>query len=113
MAANVKSSLNRLLSSLTLIEHSSGALSPSNLNTLTAAKQLGGPITALVAGSDASKIAAEVAKFDGVDKVLVANNEAYDKVWHMLKTCKNAPSVLNSETNFFNYFRVLPSLTPT
>lgn len=72
--------LNRLLSTLTIIEHNAGVLAPANLNTLSAAKQLGGPITALVAGSQASKVAAEVAKFDGVEKVLVANNEAYDKV---------------------------------
>ncbi|KAF5100252.1 hypothetical protein D0Z00_001354 [Geotrichum galactomycetum] len=71
--------LNRLLSTLTIIEHSGGVLAPSNLNTLSAAKQLGGPITALVAGSQASKVASEVAKFDGVEKVLVANNEAYDR----------------------------------
>lgn len=75
--------LNRLLSSLTLIEHSAGSLSPSNLNTLTAAKQLGGSITALVAGSQAAKVAQEVAKFDGVEKVLVATNEAYDKVCNL------------------------------
>lgn len=72
------SSPRRLLSSLTLIEHTAGSLAPSNLNTLTAAKQLGGSITALVAGSQAAKVAAEVAKFEGVEKVLVANNEAYD-----------------------------------
>lgn len=72
--------LNRLLSTLTIIEHTGGVLAPSNLNTLSAAKQLGGPITALVAGSQASKVASEVAKFDGVEKVLVANNEAYDRV---------------------------------
>lgn len=70
----------RLLSTLTIIEHSQGKLSPSNLNTLTAAKQLGGPINALIAGKDAKTVASEVAKFDGVEKVLVAENEAYDHV---------------------------------
>lgn len=80
MSAASRSSLNRLLSTLTLIEHSAGSLAPSNLNTLSAAKQLGGPITALVAGSQAAKLAADVAKFDGVEKVLVAANEAYDHV---------------------------------
>lgn len=73
-------SLHRLLSSLTVIEHSAGTLAPSNLKTLTAAKQLGGPVTALIAGSEAAKLAADVAKFDGVEKVLVASNEAYDHV---------------------------------
>lgn len=46
---------------------------------MTAASQIGGPVTALVAGSTAPAVATEVAKIPGIEKVLVASNGAYDK----------------------------------
>lgn len=68
----------RLLSTLTLIEHGNGAALPGSLSALAAAKQLGGPVTALIAGSEGSQVAQQVAKVDGVEKVLVAGNEVYN-----------------------------------
>lgn len=69
----------RFASTLAVIEHLNGSILPSTLKTLTAAKDIGGPITALVAGADASAVASQVSKLDGIDKVLVANNGSYDK----------------------------------
>lgn len=69
----------RFASTLTVIEHANGSILPSTFKTLTAASQIGGPVTALVAGTDAPAVASEVAKIPGLEKVLVAPNGAYDK----------------------------------
>lgn len=74
------SQLQRLLSTLTIIEPSASAASSGSLSAITAAQKLGQePITALIAGSNGEKVAEQVAKVAGVGKVLVASNAAYDK----------------------------------
>lgn len=66
----------RALSTLVLAEHKDGALLPNTLHTLTAAKQLGGPVTVLVAGGVGSTtaVAAAASKADGVTAVLTAEH---------------------------------------
>jgi electron transfer flavoprotein alpha subunit len=72
--------LSRLLSTLTFIEsNGSSGVAPASLSVLEAARQLGGPITALVAGSQAPPIAESLKKVAGIEKILVASNSAYDK----------------------------------
>lgn len=66
------------LSTLALIEQSNGVIQPSTLNSITAAKELGGDVTALVAGSKAADVAAQVAKIAGIGAVLTASSAAYD-----------------------------------
>jgi electron transfer flavoprotein alpha subunit len=66
-------------STLTLIEHRNGKISSSCLPAITAAAQLGFPVTAFVAGSNSSEIASSAAKLSGVSKVLHVSNAAYDK----------------------------------
>ena len=67
---------------LILAEHESGALRPQVLNVVTAAKALAehgaGDIHLLVAGLGVDAVAAEAAKIDGVAKVLVADDAAYE-----------------------------------
>jgi electron transfer flavoprotein alpha subunit len=58
---------------LVLAEHTNSALSSATAKAVTAAKQLGGDVHVLVAGSGASSAAAEAAKIDGVAKVLLAD----------------------------------------
>lgn len=58
---------------LVLAEHTNSALSSATAKAVTAAKQLGGDVHVLVAGSGASAAAADAAKIDGVAKVLVAD----------------------------------------
>lgn len=71
-------SQQRSFSALVIAEHDNKDLSPSTLNTLTAAKQLSNEIIVLVAGKFANdNISKRVAKLDGVSKVLVANSDAY------------------------------------
>ena len=65
------------MSILVYAEHDNASLKGATLNAVTAAKEIGGDITVLVAGSGCAAVADEAAKIDGVSKVLLADNEAY------------------------------------
>lgn len=69
------------LSSLVVAEHKGGTLAGSTLNTVTAAAQLGGTLTALVAGKGVGAVAEQAARVKGVSKVLVADD---DRLQHQL-----------------------------
>ncbi|MGV1754293.1 electron transfer flavoprotein subunit alpha/FixB family protein [Agrobacterium sp. CG674] len=62
---------------LLLAEHDNATLSDQTAKTLTAATQIGGDVTILVAGSGAQAIADEAAKLAGVSKVLLADDASY------------------------------------
>ena len=62
------------ISTLVLAEHKGGALQPNTLHTVTAAKQLGGPVTVLVAGDDIGAAAAAASQVEGVAGVLAAQD---------------------------------------
>ncbi|MFH6782496.1 MULTISPECIES: electron transfer flavoprotein subunit alpha/FixB family protein [Methylobacterium] len=66
------------MTTLLLVEHAGGAVKDASTKALTAAKQLGAPVHALVVGADAQGAAEAAAKLDGVEKVLVASDAAYD-----------------------------------
>lgn len=83
--ANRPWSLHRLLSSLAVLEQRDGKLNTGSLSAITAAKQLGGPIHAFLAGSNIRGVAEEAAKVEGVEKVIAVDNGAYDKVRHQLR----------------------------
>lgn len=74
------SALQRLLSSLAILEQREGKLNLGSLSTITAAKKLGGAVHAFVAGSNAKSVAEEAAKVEGVEKIVVVQNAAYEKV---------------------------------
>jgi electron transfer flavoprotein alpha subunit len=61
------------MSVLLLAEIANGTLAPATAKALAAAKQLGGDVHVLVAGSDAKAVAESAAKLDGVSKVLLAD----------------------------------------
>ncbi|KZZ41600.1 electron transfer flavoprotein subunit beta, partial [Thalassolituus sp. HI0120] len=63
---------------LVIAEHNNAALGAATLNTITAAKAIGGDVEVLVAGSGCGAAAEAAAKVDGVAKVLVADNAAYE-----------------------------------
>jgi len=67
----------RFASTLVIVEHNDTALNPATLNTVTAAKQLGGDISCLVAGTNCAPAVEAISKVEGVGKVLVAQNDAY------------------------------------
>jgi len=62
---------------LVIAEHSNAELKPATLNVVTAAKEIGGDIHILVAGSNARPAAEAAAKIAGVAKVLLADAPIY------------------------------------
>ncbi|CAA0107006.1 Electron transfer flavoprotein subunit alpha [BD1-7 clade bacterium] len=66
------------MSILVIAEHDNASLKGATLNTIAAAKEIGGDITVLVAGAGCGAAAEAAAKAEGVAKVLVADNAAYE-----------------------------------
>jgi electron transfer flavoprotein alpha subunit len=69
------------MTTLLIAEHDNKSLKGATNKALTAAKALGQPVHVLVAGKGARAVAEAAAKLDGVAKVLLADNPAYE---HML-----------------------------
>ena len=63
---------------LVYAEHDNASLKKATLNTIAAAKEIGGDIHVLVAGSGNQAAADEAAKVAGVAKVLLADNAVYE-----------------------------------
>jgi len=66
------------MSVLVIAEHDNASIKGATLNTVAAAKAIGGDIEVLVAGSGCAAAGEAAAKIDGVAKVLVADNAAYE-----------------------------------
>ena len=66
------------MSILVIAEHDNAELKGATLNTIAAAKAIGGDIHVLVAGAGCGAVGEAAAKVDGVNKVLVADNAAYE-----------------------------------
>ncbi len=71
--------LTRLLSTLAILEQRDGKLNGGSLGAVTAGQKLGGSIHGFIAGKGARSIAEEVAKTEGVEKIIVVENTAYDR----------------------------------
>jgi electron transfer flavoprotein alpha subunit len=65
------------MTTLVIAEHDNASIKSSTRNTVTAAVELGAPITLLVVGSDCQAAASEAANIAGVSKVIVADSQAY------------------------------------
>ncbi|WP_230659330.1 electron transfer flavoprotein subunit alpha/FixB family protein [Psychrobacter sp. I-STPA10] len=63
---------------LVYAEHDNNSLKSATLNTVAAAAQMGGDIHVLVAGFSCQAAADAAAKVEGVSKVLLADNAAYE-----------------------------------
>ncbi|MCJ1417847.1 Electron transfer flavoprotein alpha-subunit [Xylographa parallela] len=70
---------SQLLSTLAILEQRVGKLQPASLSSVTAAQKLGGPVTGFMAGSNIKAVAEEASKANGLDKIIVVENGAYDK----------------------------------
>lgn len=66
------------MSVLVIAEHDNQTLKGATLNTVAAAKAIGGDITVLVAGLGCSAVAEQAAQAEGVSKVLLADNAVYE-----------------------------------
>ncbi|CAF9941183.1 MAG: Electron transfer flavoprotein alpha-subunit [Alectoria fallacina] len=73
------SAFARLLSSLAVLEQREGKLQSASLSAVTAAQKLGGSITGFIAGSGIRSVVEEAAKVEGVEKIVMVENSAYDK----------------------------------
>lgn len=62
---------------MVLTEHNEEKVNPITFNTISAAKKLGGDVTALVCGTDCSKVAGELAQAEGIGKILVAQDDSF------------------------------------
>lgn len=72
--------LQRLASTLAILEQTEGKLNHGSLSAITAAKEIGGPIHGFIAGSSIKSVADEAATADGVEKIISVENGAYNKV---------------------------------
>lgn len=66
------------MTTLLIADHDGQALNDPTLRAMSAATDLGAPVHILVAGSGSSAAAAHAAKISGVEKVLHAEDAAYD-----------------------------------
>ncbi|CAG1015434.1 MAG: electron transfer flavoprotein subunit alpha/FixB family protein [Rhizobiaceae bacterium] len=66
------------MTTLLIAEHDNTTLKDATNKTLTAAKAMGGNVHILVAGMDCQPAAEAAAKLDGVGKVLVVDDAAYE-----------------------------------
>jgi electron transfer flavoprotein alpha subunit len=68
------------MTTLVIAEHDSSTLKPATLNTVTAARALGGAVHVLVAGAGSSAAAQAATQVGGVDKVLHADGGLADSL---------------------------------
>ena len=68
------------MTSLVIADHDNHALKEATAKTVAAAAQLGAPVHVLVAGKDCAAVAEAAAKLSGVEKVLLAEGGAYEKM---------------------------------
>jgi electron transfer flavoprotein alpha subunit len=66
-----------MMSILVVVEHDNQAVNAATLNTLAAARQIGGDIHLLVAGVNCADVAKAAAALEGADKVLCADSPEY------------------------------------
>ena len=66
------------MTTLLLAEHDNQTLNEQTAKALTAARELGGDVHVLVAGSGARPVAEAAAKLEGVAKVLLADDAVYE-----------------------------------
>ena len=65
------------MSILVIAEHDNNNLKGATLNTVAAAKELGGEITLLVAGSDIASVTSEAQQLNGITKILACDDNLY------------------------------------
>ena len=75
------------MSTLVIAEHDNTNLKPATLNTVAAANAIGGAVHILVAGNSCQSVADEAAAVDGVEKVILADDSAYEN--HLAESTAN------------------------
>lgn len=67
------------MNTLLIAEHNNATLADATVKSVTAAAQMSGDLHVLVAGANCASVGEAAAKLDGVVKVLVADDELYEK----------------------------------
>lgn len=98
--------LKRLQSTLVIAEHNNEKLLPITQNALTAAKQLGGEITVLVAGTKCGPVAEQISKASGLARVLVAEDAAFNGF-----TAESLTPLVLATQKQFNFTHILAGAT--
>tara|TARA_B100000530_G_scaffold191574_1_gene121533 strand:- start:21 stop:950 length:930 start_codon:yes stop_codon:yes gene_type:complete len=65
------------MSILVIAEHDNNEIKGSTLNTVTAASEIGGDVTVLVAGSESSSAAEQASKINGISSVIHVDDPIY------------------------------------
>lgn len=73
------STLQRLASTLAILEQREGGLNSASLGAVTAGQKLGGSIHGFVAGKNIKGVAEQAAKVKGLEKIITVENEAYER----------------------------------
>ncbi|QPG75758.1 hypothetical protein FOA43_003118 [Brettanomyces nanus] len=68
----------RLGSTLAFLETAGGQITPASLSTVTAATQIGDPITVLLVGAGSMEAAKQAYKLPSVQKIIVSESEKYN-----------------------------------
>ncbi len=89
---------------LIIAEHDNSILKPATLSTVSAAKQLGDDLHILVAGYNCSSVAEDASKIDGISKIFICDDSAYE---HSMP--ENMASLVLSIAN--NYTHILSAAT--
>lgn len=71
--------LQRLASTLAILEQREGGLNSASLGAVTAGQKIGGSIHGFVAGKNVKGVAEQAAKVNGMEKVIMVENEAYER----------------------------------
>ena len=103
------------MSTLVIAEHDNTNLKPATLNTVAAANVIGGAVHILVAGNACQSVADEAAAVDGVEKVILADDPAYENqlaesTANLIKSIANDYSHIFSPATTFGK-NVLPRLS--
>ncbi|KJX93143.1 electron transfer flavoprotein subunit alpha [Zymoseptoria brevis] len=74
-----RSTLQRLASTLTVLEQRDGKLNMSSLASISAAQKVGGSVHGIVAGSNIKTVAEQASQVEGLEKVIFIENGDYDR----------------------------------
>jgi len=104
--AQLSQQFKRLQSTLVIAEHNNEKLTPITQNALTAAKKLGGDITVLVAGTKCGPAVEQLAKANGLKRVLVAESDAFKG-----STAESLTALILATQKQFNFTHIVAGAT--
>jgi len=70
---------SRLASTLAILEQKDGKLNTGSLGAITAGQKIGGSVHGFIAGKNIKAVAESAATVQGLEKVVMVDNEAYER----------------------------------